>query len=148
MEWALSNGYSPDLEIDRINGDGDYCPQNCRWVDALTNKRNIPKRHRNKPYNWGVLKSTHGYFAQVWKDGRHQRTRIFKTEQEAIDARDMLESGIIEPHKRRQDVGIYEKPFGYITRVVRNKIMYPVGTFKTLEEARTARRRFIENMNL
>lgn len=42
-DWALNNGYKDELTLDRINGDGDYEADNCRWVTIIeqqSNKRN------------------------------------------------------------------------------------------------------------
>lgn len=42
-DWALSNGYENGLTIDRVNTNGDYCPENCRWVDFYAQANNTRK---------------------------------------------------------------------------------------------------------
>lgn len=39
-DWADANGYAKGMQIDRIDADGDYSPQNCRWVTAKQNSNN------------------------------------------------------------------------------------------------------------
>ena len=39
-KWAYENGYKKELEIDRIDVNGDYEPSNCRFVTKTQNVRN------------------------------------------------------------------------------------------------------------
>lgn len=53
-KWAIENGYAEGLSIDRIDNNGDYCPNNCRWTTDYVQSRNT-RRNINYTIN-GVTK--------------------------------------------------------------------------------------------
>lgn len=44
-DWANKHGYSATLTIDRIDSNGDYEPQNCRWVTQKVQSNNTSRNH-------------------------------------------------------------------------------------------------------
>lgn len=51
-EWVINNGYKEGLEIDRRDNNGDYSPENCRFV---TRKENCRNRRSNIIINGRLL---------------------------------------------------------------------------------------------
>lgn len=38
--WANNNGYKKGLTLERINNNGDYCKENCKWIPRKDQSKN------------------------------------------------------------------------------------------------------------
>lgn len=82
--WAIRSGYKEGMEIDRIDNNGDYCEENCRFVNRdiqANNKRNV------KLYTIdGNTKSLPQWCKQYGKEYYHVRQRVVKLGWPILDA--------------------------------------------------------------
>ncbi len=89
--WAVNNGYSDNLTIDRIDNYKGYEPNNCRWVSRAIQSRNIkPIRVNNTSGYKGVsfIKERNRFAAQITVNGKGKRIGRYKTAIEAAIAYD------------------------------------------------------------
>lgn len=93
MDWAFANGYSDDLTLDRINNDGDYSPENCKW--STQHEQSINKTHlKNKSGAVGVRRHGRGYAAEVVWHRKWYYVGTFDTIDEAIAARETFKQAL------------------------------------------------------
>ena len=96
--WAITNGWEPRLQIDRINNNQGYRPSNCRFVTNQINQNN--KRGYKKPKNnttghKGITFNKHAnkYRAQPWNNGKQVYLGYFNTAKEAAQAIEEYKNG-------------------------------------------------------
>ena len=86
-DWSLKNGYKEGLTIDRIDVDGDYEPNNCRWVAWITQENNrsntVYVDYKGKTYPRAILADKLGVTNQALlyrQKNNIPLTRPFKAE--------------------------------------------------------------------
>ena len=79
-EWALNSGYDESLTIDRIDVDGNYCPENCRWST-------MKEQSRNRTDNCIVEIEGERKILQDWIDETGSYSRAIKKRGKVIPAR-------------------------------------------------------------
>lgn len=81
-QWALSHGYDDTLSLDRINNQGNYEPNNCRWSTNTEQQRNKDNNrlitYDNETHclaEWAEITGIHrstiaGHIKRGWSLGR------------------------------------------------------------------------------
>ena len=96
-DWALAHGYRDYLTLDRIDNDGDYTPENCRWTTMHTQARN--RRNNRLVTAFGETKCVEDWIA----DGRCQVTTGSGL-RHRLNAGMDDEAAISTPHRRTSRV--------------------------------------------
>ena len=88
-KWALENGYSDSLTIDRIDAEGNYEPSNCRWATYEEQNTHLAMLKSNKSGIVGVSwsKKEKKWLAMISIKNHPVRIGSFKTKEDAAIAR-------------------------------------------------------------
>lgn len=100
-EWAMSSGYTTKMTIDRIDNNGNYGPDNCRWVTPLVQGSNKRNNHR-ATYN-GETKTIMEWVRTL---GISKTTLIRRLAQHNGD----MEAALKEPYR------VHEEKIGQVQR--------------------------------
>lgn len=82
--WALGNGYTEGLSLDRKDNSQGYSPENCR---VITQQQNSCNRRGNlgRTLPKGIRFDGYSYSYEMWHKGIRYRKGSFKTVEEALE---------------------------------------------------------------
>ena len=98
-EWAINNGYNETLTIDRIDVNGNYCPENCRWV-TITEQQN--NKRTNVIIEYDCVSHTVSEWAKILNIKRGTLDKRLKTK--SVEESFTKDINLRKSHKKHIDV--------------------------------------------
>lgn len=88
--WADNNGFKEGLTIDRIDVNGNYEPNNCRWIPFEQQKENKHIQRNNSSGYCGVSfqKNYNKWYSYININGKRINCGYYQTREEASIARE------------------------------------------------------------
>lgn len=123
-DWSMEHGYDPNAKhgectIDRRDVNGDYCPDNCRWVNMLVQQNN---KTNNRKYTWnGETKTIKQWAEELGIDRTTLTYRIDKsgmTFEEAITIPVVRKDRLINYNKETHTINQWSKITGLSTSAI------------------------------
>jgi hypothetical protein len=99
-EWISFEKFLEDMgerptskhTIERINPEGNYCKENCKWVDDRSLQAfNQKKRKTNSSGRTGVYPQGNKWYSKIMKDGKQIYLGSFNSFEEAVKERETAE---------------------------------------------------------
>lgn len=105
VRWSIENGYDEGLTIDRVDNNGNYCPENCRWVTKAENNQN---RRSSRYYTYNGKTQN----LQKWCDEYNaSRSMVNKRLQLGWE----FDKALLAPKKTRDQESLVGMRFGRLT---------------------------------
>lgn len=145
-DWAMENGYSDDLSIDRIDVNGNYEPNNCKWATDEAQANN--KRNNHYVEINGVVKT----ITQWAKENNLAAYTIRRRIEKGISGEELLmpvdKIGTAEYASNNKGVTWHSKSKKWQVRLTINKKRTYIGMYDEEEDAIKAKYRYLHTNNL
>jgi len=122
-EWSIKDGWKKGLEIDRIDVNGNYSPDNCRYVNTMINALN--RRPKGSQESLGVVYYEHltvrKYKLKIRIQDKPLHFGYFYTKEEAIMARQIFMECLCNRYGKslRDEISQQQERFDHFVETIR-----------------------------